>query len=108
MLARTPAVSDEFSPAIAPSGASRFAVAADSGESRRRKVHEAGSLRVRFPNAASKAMLDAVIVNTAGGMTGGDRFDIDVEVGAGARPDRDDGGGGKNLSLARAGHRSST
>ena len=29
--------------------------------------------------------LDAVIVNTAGGMTGGDRFGIDVTVGAGAR-----------------------
>ena len=29
--------------------------------------------------------LDAVIVNTAGGMTGGDHFDIDIAVEAGAR-----------------------
>ena len=46
-------------------------------------MHEDGSLRVRFPNAAGKA-LEAVIVNTGGGMTGGDRFAIDVAVGAGA------------------------
>jgi urease accessory protein len=48
-------------------------------------VHEAGSLRVRFPNGERGGALDAVMVNTAGGMAGGDRFDIDVTVGAGAR-----------------------
>ncbi len=62
-----------------------LAIAAAAGESRRARVHEAGSLRVRFPNGTSRATLDAVIVNTAGGMTGGDRFDIDLTVGAGAR-----------------------
>jgi urease accessory protein len=61
-----------------------FTVAAPGG-SRRGRVHEAGSLRVRFPNGASQATLDAVIVNTAGGMAGGDRFAIDIKVGAGAR-----------------------
>ena len=44
-----------------------------------------GSLRVRFPNIAPGGALDAVIINTAGGMTGGDRFDLDFDVGAGAR-----------------------
>ena len=62
-----------------------LSVAAGADGSRRRRVHEAGSLRVRFPNVARTDALDAVIVNTAGGMTGGDRFDIDVAVGAGAR-----------------------
>ncbi len=62
-----------------------FSVAAASGQSRRARVHEAGSLRVRFPNSADAAQLDAVVVNTAGGMAGGDRFDIEVEVGADAR-----------------------
>jgi urease accessory protein len=62
-----------------------LAVAGASGKSRRARVHEAGSLRVRFPNETSKGTLDAVVVNTAGGMTGGDRFDIDMTVGAGAR-----------------------
>jgi urease accessory protein len=62
-----------------------FTVAAGPGGSRRERVHEAGSLRVRFPNGDSKTVLDAVIVNTGGGMTGGDRFDVDIKVGAGAR-----------------------
>ena len=84
MLARTPADSEIFAGNRAV-GRVALAVAAESGETRRRNVHEAGSLRVRFPNAASKAVLDAVIVNTAGGMAGGDRFDVDVSVGAGAR-----------------------
>jgi urease accessory protein len=62
-----------------------FTVAAELGGSRRGRVHEAGSLRVRFPNGSSETTLDAVIVNTAGGMAGGDRFAINVKVGAGAR-----------------------
>ena len=62
-----------------------FTVAAGPGGSRRGRVHEAGSLRVRFPNGNSQATLEAVIVNTGGGMTGGDRFDVDIKVGAGAR-----------------------
>jgi urease accessory protein len=43
-------------------------------------VREDGSLRVRFPNVPGEA-LEAVIVNTGGGMTGGDRFGIDIDVG---------------------------
>jgi urease accessory protein len=31
------------------------------------------------------AMLEAVILNTAGGMTGGDRFDIDIDIDEGAK-----------------------
>jgi len=65
-----------------------LSVAAASGGGRggrRARVHEEGALRVRFPNAVSGSALEAVIVNTAGGMTGGDRFAIDVAVAAGAR-----------------------
>ena len=60
-------------------------ITATAGVSRRARVHEAGSLRVRFPNGESRGTLDTVIVNTAGGMTGGDRFAIDIAVGASAR-----------------------
>jgi len=52
---------------------------AQDGRTRRARVHEAGSLRVRFPNRADA--LEAVFVNTAGGMTGGDRFSISLAVG---------------------------
>ncbi len=61
-----------------------LAVDAAHGVSRRQRVYEAGSLRVRFPNAERPDTLEAVIINTAGGMTGGDSFGIDVAVGAGA------------------------
>jgi urease accessory protein len=61
-----------------------LSVAASAGRTRRTRVHEDGSLRVRFPNAAADA-LEAVIVNTGGGMTGGDRFTIDITLAEGAR-----------------------
>lgn len=38
---------------------------------------------MRFPNGNGRT-LEAVVVNTAGGMTGGDRFDLDIQVGADA------------------------
>jgi urease accessory protein len=56
---------------------------AHNGVTRRARVDEHGSLRVRFPKATPDA-LEAVIVNTGGGMTGGDRFTLRLEVGAGA------------------------
>ncbi|MGN6572055.1 MAG: urease accessory protein UreD [Pseudolabrys sp.] len=63
-------------------GAITLAVAAADGVTRRTRVAESGSLRVRFPN--SHDGLEAVIVNTGGGMTGGDDFSVDIDVGAGA------------------------
>lgn len=62
-----------------------LAVRVAAGGSRRHRVHEQGALRIRFPNGLTSEALDAVILNTAGGMTGGDRFAIDINVGAGAR-----------------------
>jgi urease accessory protein len=42
-------------------------------------TREEGSLRVRFPGARAME-LEAMIVNTAGGMAGGDRYDLDMAV----------------------------
>jgi urease accessory protein len=58
-------------------------VHAANGISRRTRVQEDGSLRVRFPNGDGRD-LDAVLVNTAGGIAGGDRFDLSFDVATGA------------------------
>ena len=74
---------DEVFAANRAFGRIALTVAASAGRSRPARVHESGSLRVRFPHREGM-VLDAVIVNTGGGMTGGDRFDLDINVGAGA------------------------
>ena len=65
-------------------GAVAFDVAHIDGKTRRRELHESGSLRVRFPSPEDHG-LSAVFVNTAGGVAGGDSFGIDIAVGDGAR-----------------------
>ena len=65
-------------------GAVTFDVHRLEGVTRRRHLHESGSLRVRFPSPEAEG-LSAVFVNTAGGVAGGDRFDIDIAAGEGAR-----------------------
>jgi urease accessory protein len=50
-----------------------------AGITQRSLTREEGSLRVRFPGARAME-LEAVIVNTAGGMAGGDRYDLDMTV----------------------------
>jgi urease accessory protein len=55
-----------------------------AGATRRGCVREEGSLRVRCPGPPA-AELEAVVVNTSGGMAGGDRFEIEVTVEPGAR-----------------------
>jgi urease accessory protein len=61
-----------------------FAAALTRGTTRAARVAEEGSLRVRFPGARART-LDAVIINTAGGVAGGDRFDVAIDVEEGAR-----------------------
>src|SRR3979409_1254213 len=65
-------------------GAVTFDVQEVEGVTRRRHLHESGSLRVRFPSPEADG-LSAVFVNTAGGIAGGDRFDIDIAAGEGSR-----------------------
>lgn len=64
-------------------GAVTFDVHVQDGMTRRRQLHESGSLRVRFPSPEQQG-LSAVFVNTAGGVAGGDRFDIGISAGEGA------------------------
>ena len=61
-----------------------LAVGSAGGVTRRLRVAEDGPLRVRFPNEQGSG-LEAMIVNTAGGIAGGDRLQIDVAAEEGAR-----------------------
>lgn len=63
---------------FAPSGAEPGA------PTRIRRLHQAGSLKLRFPRTRS-ARAEAVLVNTAGGLAGGDRFGQRFTCAAGGR-----------------------
>jgi len=65
-------------------GSVTFDVHARGGVTRRGVLHESGSLRVRFPSPEGEG-LSGVFVNTAGGIAGGDRFDIGVAAACGTR-----------------------
>ncbi|MGY3237725.1 urease accessory protein [Bradyrhizobium sp. USDA 4448] len=65
-------------------GAVHFDVYARDGVTRRGALHESGSLRVRFPSPEDDG-LSGVFVNTAGGVAGGDRFDIEIAATDAAR-----------------------
>jgi urease accessory protein len=63
-------------------GSIALSVKTVAGKTRRDHVHEAGSLRVRCPGSPARE-LEAVIINTAGGAAGGDRFGFDFTAGEG-------------------------
>jgi len=84
LLAGTPAQREIFAGNRAI-GRIALSVSADAAGSRRQRVHEEGALRIRFPNVAGHDALEAVVVNTAGGMAGGDHFGLDIVVGPGAK-----------------------
>jgi len=46
-------------------------------------LHQSGAGRVRFPKPAGGDAPEAVLLNTAGGLTGGDRMNVEVAVGPG-------------------------
>lgn len=65
-------------------GGITLAVRTSGAVTRRARVREDGPLRVRFPGPISDE-LEAVIVNTGGGIAGGDRLRLDVTVEPDAR-----------------------
>ena len=65
-------------------GSIGLAVRASGAVTRRARVREDGPLRIRCPGPISDE-LEAVIVNTAGGVAGGDRLTLDVIVEPDAR-----------------------
>lgn len=84
MLTDTTSATSAIFAANRAEGAVAFDVHQVEGVTRRRHLHESGSLRVRFPSPEAEG-LSAVFVNTAGGIAGGDRFDIDIAAGEASR-----------------------
>jgi urease accessory protein len=82
-MSASPALNDVFA-ANRALGKIALAVKASRGVTGRARLREEGPLRLRCPGSPS-AELEAVILNTAGGMAGGDRFSIEVSVEPGAR-----------------------
>ncbi len=48
-------------------------------------LHQSGAARARFPKPAGGDAPEAVLLNTAGGLTGGDRIDVEVTLAAQCR-----------------------
>ncbi|MBB3995645.1 urease accessory protein [Sulfitobacter undariae] len=66
-------------------GSARLSVYGDAaGKTRLRDLRQSGSLKLVFPQTHSKDA-EVILVNTAGGITGGDCFDLDIEVQNGAK-----------------------
>lgn len=64
-------------------GLAQLGCANDDGRTRLRRLYQEGSAKIRLP-AVSAGPLEAVLINTAGGLTGGDRLAWEVDVGADA------------------------
>ena len=65
-------------------GAGRIAVGADGPVTRLARLYQDGCAKIRLPTDHSAKTLEAVLINSAGGLTGGDRMSWQVDVDAGA------------------------
>jgi len=65
-------------------GGGRLSVKQSTGESRIDRLFQEGSARIRIPRVPAGMPLEAVLINTAGGLTGGDHMDWRFEAGTGA------------------------
>lgn len=48
------------------------------------RLYQSGAAKIRFPSPADRSVCEAVLINTAGGLTGGDRLSWAVHAGEGA------------------------
>lgn len=66
-------------------GHAAIALEDDGGRGRLARLHQSGCLKLRLPRVPPGAPREAVLVNTAGGLTGGDALRVEASVGVGAR-----------------------
>jgi len=65
-------------------GAGRIAVGADGERTRLARLYQDGCAKIRLPTDHAASTLEAVLINSAGGLTGGDWMSWRVDVAAGA------------------------
>lgn len=66
-------------------GVGRLAFGLRDGQTVVRQCYQEAGLRVRMPRVEPGEALEAVVINTAGGITGGDSFSLDIAASAGTR-----------------------
>jgi urease accessory protein len=66
-------------------GAGRIAVKAEGGATRLGRLYQDGCAKIRLPVDRAAQGLEAVLINTSGGLTGGDRMSWRADADAGAR-----------------------
>lgn len=66
-------------------GVARLGFVRRDGATVLHECYQEAGLRIRMPRPADGMPPEAVIINTAGGLTGGDRFDLAVSMGEGTR-----------------------
>jgi urease accessory protein len=64
-------------------GSVRLGFALTGGRTALSALRQSGAARVRFPKPVAGEAPEAVLLNTAGGLTGGDRIEVAVALGAG-------------------------
>jgi urease accessory protein len=66
-------------------GVARIGLTAQGPHTRLATLYQQAPLRVLFPRVPATDPLSAVLVTTSGGLVGGDRLEVEVGTGAGAR-----------------------
>ncbi len=67
-------------------GHAKIGLCSDSDQNTRlTRLFQQGCLKVRLPRPELDGSVDAVLINTSGGLTGGDALSIEVDLGEGAR-----------------------
>ena len=65
-------------------GCGRIAVRAEDGRTRLARLYQEGCGKIRLPRDARAEGLEGVLINSSGGLTGGDRMEWAAEAGPGA------------------------
>lgn len=81
MVIQGPAALPDLTPLQRAKGCGRIAVGVEG----LRTLYQDGCAKIRLPRDAAANSLEAVLINTSGGLTGGDRMQWAAEAAAGAR-----------------------